>query len=145
MRVVTFTLAAAVMLAALGCGTAPETAMPAASSDSTKPGSPATPAATAATQSAGNLPRLWDFAATWCPPCGEQKPIIEELQKEFAGKIEIKSIDVDENKELAGEYEVKAIPTLVFIDAAGKELSRHVGLWPKDSILAQFKVHGFTE
>ena len=145
MRVVTFILAAAVMFAALGCGTAPQTAESIQPPDSSVPGSTATTAASAATESAGNLPRLWDFAATWCPPCKEQKPIIEELQREFAGRIEIKSIDVDENKELASEYEVKAIPTLVFLDAAGKELSRHVGLWPKDSILAQFKTHGFTE
>ena len=92
-----------------------------------------------------NLPKLWDFWATWCPPCKELKPTIEALEKEYEGKIEIRSIDVDQNKDLAQKFGVQAIPTLVFLDAKGNELSRIVGLVPRDTIVGRFKAHGFIE
>ena len=109
----------------------------------------AAPAPTAPPQSktevVTNLPKLWDFWATWCPPCKKLKPIIEALEKEYEGKIEIKSIDVDQNKDLAQKFGVQAIPTLVFLDAKGNELSRIVGLVPRDTIVGRFKAHGFTQ
>ncbi len=92
-----------------------------------------------------NLPKLWDFWATWCPPCKQLKPTIEALEKEYAGKIEIKSIDSDQNQDLARKFNVQAIPTLVFLDAKGNELSRIVGLVPRDTIVGRFKAHGFIE
>ncbi|MEO0071029.1 MAG: thioredoxin domain-containing protein [candidate division WOR-3 bacterium] len=91
------------------------------------------------------LPKLWDFFATWCPPCKQQAPIIEELAAEYSGQIEIISIDTDKNPELARKFNIQAIPTLVFLDPSGKELSRRVGFFPKDSILARFKAHGFIK
>jgi thioredoxin 1 len=97
------------------------------------------------TEAVTNLPKLWDFWATWCPPCKEMKPTIEALAEEYDGKIEIRSIDVDQNKDLAQKFEIKAIPTLVFLDAKGNELSRVVGLVPRDSILGRFKAHGFIQ
>jgi thioredoxin 1 len=96
-------------------------------------------------QTQTNLPKLWDFWATWCPPCKELKPTIEALEKEYEGKIEIKSIDVDQNKDLAQKFSVQAIPTLVFLDAKGNELSRIVGLVPRDTIVGRFKTHGFIQ
>jgi len=110
------------------------------------PAQPA-PEAPAATQgeAAQPLPKLWDFWATWCPPCKEQTPIVEELAREYTGIIEVKSIDVDQNKDLAEQFKVEAIPTLVFLDAQGNELSRRVGLYPKDSIVARLKSHGFVK
>ncbi len=89
------------------------------------------------------LPKLWDFFATWCSPCRQQAPIIEELAAEYKGQIEIRSIDTDKEQELARKFNIQAIPTLVFLDATGKELSRHVGFFPKDSIIARFRAHGF--
>jgi thioredoxin len=97
------------------------------------------------TEAATNLPKLWDFWATWCPPCKQLKPTIEALEKEYEGKIEIRSIDVDQNKDLAEKFKVQAIPTLVFLDAKGNELSRIVGLVPRDTIVGRFKTHGFIQ
>jgi len=91
------------------------------------------------------LPKLWDFFATWCPPCKEQAPIIEELAQEYKGRIEIISIDTDRNPALAEKFKIKAIPTLVFLDANQCELSRHVGLMSKEEIVAKFREHGFIE
>ncbi len=128
--IITFVLA---LLVVAGCGskTAPAP---------TAPPQPKTEAAVAT-----NLPKLWDFWATWCPPCKQLKPTIEALEKEYEGKIEIRSIDSDENKELAQKFNVQAIPTLVFLDAKGNELSRIVGLVPRDTIVGRFKAHGFIE
>ena len=105
----------------------------------------AKPPAQVQAQAQTNLPKLWDFWATWCPPCKQLKPTIEALEKEYEGKIEIKSIDVDQNKDLAEKFKVQAIPTLVFLDAKGNELSRLVGLVPRDTIVGRFKTHGFIQ
>ncbi|MBN1461918.1 MAG: protein kinase [Armatimonadetes bacterium] len=91
------------------------------------------------------LPKLWDFWATWCPPCKQLKPTIEAIEKDYEGKVEVKSIDVDLNKELSQKFNVQAIPTLVFLDTEGKELSRIVGLVPRESIVGRFRAHGFVQ
>ncbi len=133
MRKLTITFVLALLVVA-GCGskTAPApTAAP----------QPKTEAAVANT----NLPKLWDFWATWCPPCKQLTPTIQALEKEYEGEIEIRSINVDEDKGLSEKFDVQAIPTLVFLDASGKELSRIVGLVPRDTIVGRFKAHGFIE
>jgi thioredoxin 1 len=130
MRTLTITLALA-LLVVVGCS-------PKAAPAPTVPHQSKTEAVT-------NLPKLWDFWATWCPPCKQLKPTIEALEKEYEGKIEIRSIDVDQNKDLAQKFGVQAIPTLVFLDAKGNELSRIVGLVPRDTIVGRFKAHGFIE
>ena len=136
MRTLTITFVLALLVVA-GCAPKP-TSGPAAQAQ-------AQPQPQAQPYTATNLPKLWDFWATWCPPCKELKPTIEALEKEYEGRIEIRSINVDENKELAQKFEVKAIPTLVFLDAKGNELSRIVGLTQKDTIVGRFKTHGFIQ
>ena len=139
MRKLSVTLLA-LLIGIIGCGSTAETpaepagrtSAPAEHSSETHPGDT-------------GLPKLWDFSATWCSPCKEQKPIIHELQKEYAGKLEIRIIDVDENGELSGKFGIKAIPTQVFLDAEGNELSRNTGLMSKDDILARFRTHGLIE
>jgi thioredoxin 1 len=140
------------LLVVAGCGskstTAP-TAPPQTKTDSTgtvasNPEQPKSEVA-AKPAAAKNLPKLWDFWATWCPPCKQLKPTIEALEKEYEGKIEIKSIDTDQNQDLAKKFNVQAIPTLVFLDAKGNELSRIVGLVSRDTIVGRFKAHGFIQ
>ena len=130
------------LLVVAGCGSKTSTAPTAAPQAGTEAAEGTAAPAKAVT---ANLPKLWDFWATWCPPCKQLKPTIEALEKEYEGKIEITSIDVDQDKSLSEKFKVEAIPTLVFLDAEGKELSRIVGLASKDTIVGRFKAHGFIQ
>ncbi len=91
------------------------------------------------------LPGLIDFSAVWCGPCKTQEPIVKALEHKYAGRIDIRTVDVDENRELAGRFKIRVIPTLVFLDTEGNELFRRAGLYPEDSIVARFKQLGFID
>ena len=55
-----------------------------------------------------------DFWAVWCGPCQMVAPIVEELAKEYAGKVKVRKLNTDENPEVAGRYQVMSIPTILF-------------------------------
>ncbi len=87
-------------------------------------------------KSADGLPMLVDFSAEWCPPCRQMKPVFQKLQTEFEGKVDLVTVDVDDNRDLAERYNVTSIPTLVYISPSGKELYRTVGLQTESIIRA---------
>ncbi|KAF5423900.1 MAG: thiol reductase thioredoxin [Candidatus Methanomarinus sp.] len=68
-----------------------------------------------------------DFYTEWCGPCKMQDPIIEELEKKFAGSVEFKKIDADKNMEMSAKYGIQAIPTLL-IEKDGKIFKKYVGV-----------------
>ncbi len=73
---------------------------------------------------------LVDFWAEWCGPCRMMAPIIDELSKDFEGKVKIGKVNVDEEMELAEQFGVSSIPTLVIMKD-GKEVKRFVGVTQK--------------
>ncbi len=87
-------------------------------------------------------PTLVDFGANSCIPCRQLRPVLKEIGKEYAGKAGILVIDVYKYQNLAKEYKIQLIPTLVFFDAKGKEVFRHVGVLEKEKIVAKLKEIG---
>jgi thioredoxin 1 len=83
---------------------------------------------------------LIDFWASWCGPCVALTPTIEELAEEYAGKVAICKLNVDENPSSAEFYQVFSIPTMVIMKD-GCEVDRIVGLTPKKHIEAVLKKH----
>ena len=83
---------------------------------------------------------LVDFWATWCGPCRRQGPIVEELAREFAGKVKVCKLDVDHNKEVSAKYYIRSIPTII-IFKDGKVMERLVGLRTKSELEKTLKIY----
>jgi len=83
---------------------------------------------------------LIDFWAPWCGPCLALTPTIEELNKDYAGRVLIGKLNVDENPQTAECFQVFSIPTLLIMKD-GKEVERIVGCVPKKHIEAALKKH----
>ena len=78
-------------------------------------------------------PVLVDFWAEWCGPCKAVGPILDELAKEYAGKLTVAKVNIDDNPVTPNEYAVRGIPTmLLFRD--GKLLDQKVGAMPKSAL-----------
>ena len=79
------------------------------------------------------LPVLVDFWATWCGPCKAIAPLIEELAKEYAAKIKIGKLNVEESPKVATKYGVMSIPTLIFFKD-GKIMDQVAGALNKSDL-----------
>jgi thioredoxin 1 len=76
-----------------------------------------------------------DLGAKKCIPCKMMAPIMEKMEKKYDGKAAIVFIDVWENPEQARRFGIRGIPTQIFYDADGKEVTRHVGFMPETRIV----------
>lgn len=88
------------------------------------------------------LPSLLDLGSTTCIPCQQMMPILDEVAKEYTGKVNVRFINVYEEPSEVDKYKISVIPTQILLDASGKEVYRHEGVWPKEEIIAKFKEIG---
>ena len=79
------------------------------------------------------IPVLVDFWAPWCGPCRMIGPVIDELAKEYAGKVKVCKLNTDENQDTASKYQISAIPTILLFKG-GKLAQQLVGLQPKEEL-----------
>lgn len=86
------------------------------------------------------IPVLNDFWAEWCGPCKMIAPILEEIAREYAGRLKITKLDVDNNPNAMMTYRVMSIPTLILFKD-GQEVLRLVGAMPKVRLLSQIEPH----
>lgn len=81
-----------------------------------------------------------DFWAEWCGPCRVVGPIVEELAKDYDGKVNIGKVNVDFNQEISMMYGIRNIPTILFIKN-GQVIDKQVGAVPKSVLEAKVKQH----
>ncbi len=82
----------------------------------------------------GDEPCVIDFYADWCRPCKMVAPIMEDLAKQYEGKVKIYKINVDKEKQLASIFQIRRIPAVLFSPKEGKPMMQ-VGAMPKDAYI----------
>ncbi len=86
----------------------------------------------------GDLPCIIDFYADWCGPCKMVEPILEELAKEYEGKLKIYRVNTDQEQELAQVFGIRSIPSLLFVPV-GEQPQMAVGALPKEAFKQAIK------
>ncbi|MCW3127547.1 MAG: thioredoxin [Bacteroidetes bacterium] len=81
-----------------------------------------------------------DFWAEWCPPCKALGPVVDQLSVEYAGKVNIGKLDVDNNPEVSMKYGIRNIPVILFVKG-GQVVDKVVGAVPKHQLAATIEKH----
>lgn len=86
----------------------------------------------------GEIPAIIDFYADWCGPCKMVAPVLDDLSKEFEGKMNVYKVNTEDEQELAGAFGIQSIPSILFIPKEGQPQMAQ-GAMPKDGFLGVMK------
>jgi thioredoxin 1 len=98
-----------------------------------------------ASAQAQGKPALYDFGRGMCIPCIEMGKILNSVKSKYGNQIEVRLIMAENDGGMFKEYKVMLIPTQVFLDASGKEVFRHIGLFPEKELVAKLKELNFIK
>ena len=100
---------------------------------------PALPAWPQGGPSSSGKPALYEFGAGSCYSCKEMEKVMAALKPAYGDRVEFRQVYADKEKDLFKQYKIMLIPTQVFLDAAGKEVGRHIGPLAKDEVIQKLQ------
>jgi thioredoxin 1 len=98
-----------------------------------------------ATTAAKGKPAIYDFGRGMCYSCIEMGKILDSVKAKYGKQVEIRLIMAEDNQAAFKQYKITLIPTQVFLDASGKEVFRHIGLFPEKDLVAKLKALNFIK
>ena len=90
------------------------------------------------------IPVLVDFWASWCAPCRQVAPVLEQIAAEYEGAVKVTKVDVDAETELAGHFGISSIPTIALFEP-GEQPKAVVGALPKEMLESTFELDRFAK
>ncbi len=90
------------------------------------------------------VPVLVDFWASWCAPCRQVAPVMDQIAEEYEGSLKVAKVDVDAESELAGHFGISSIPTIAFFEP-GEQPKAVVGALPKEMVESAFELNRFAK
>jgi thioredoxin 1 len=98
-----------------------------------------------AAAAANGKPALYDFGRGMCVSCKEMEKILGSIKGKYGNQVEIRLIMAEDNQAAFKQYKIMLIPTQVFLDASGKEVFRHIGLYPEKDLVAKLQELNFIK
>ena len=90
------------------------------------------------------IPVLVDFWASWCAPCRQVAPVMDQIAAEYENSVKVAKVDVDAETELAGHFGISSIPTIAFFEP-GEQPKAVVGALPKEMLESAFELERFAK
>ncbi len=87
-----------------------------------------------------DIPVVVDFWATWCRPCRKLSPVVDEIAKEYDGKVKFTKLNIEQSPETTKKYSISGIPCLL-VFKNGEAVERMAGLMPKSTIISNIEKH----